>query len=751
MNMKKIILPIVVVLFTSTLYAGQRTLKQMKQIAASVLNDNTQQDLKKSSKSQLEVLKESDELAFIGYTNGGFVVVSKDDNNEEVLGYSKESMVNENLPNGLNWWVKAMNEVLSNTKSSNMKKSPRRAPAISIEPIEPLIKTQWGQESPYNDLLKFNLFGNTYTFATGCVATAMAQVIKYYEHPEKGIGQHSYNRTYISGTQEETITIETDFSAHTYDYSNMLDKYSSQSSQEQKNAVAILMKDCGVSVDMQYGEDFSGAYSSAIPDALKTYFGYDEGIKLERRSVKYDNGTIEERYTPEEWKAIIIKELQGNRPIIYSGSDDTEGGHEFIVDGLDENGYVHVNWGWDGDCDGYFDIDLLNPDEYSFSNQQDAVIGIKPAKCILASGTCGAQGDNVTWELDCDGVLTISGEGAMVDYSLLPDWYNYRNTISTINISDGVTTIGESAFSGCSNITSVEISNSVTSIGKSAFYGCNITQIDIPNSITEIGETAFWNCTNLNSINIPESVISIGAFAFSGCRALTSVSVDSNNKKYDSRNNCNAIIETSTNTLIAGCQNTIIPDDITRIGGAFDDCDNLTTIEIPSSITEIQLRAFMSCDQLTSITLPSSIKTIGQEAFYACDKITSVTCLATTPPEIANDAFGNVETSKIPLYVPATAYNDYKNAAVWRDFDIRKLGNTYTVTFLDNNDENIDEVEVTEGDDAPEPDIPEPDGYKFIGWDKPLTNIQSDLTVKAKYAKIFDSPNGQYIIKSNCE
>ena len=308
----------------------------------------------------------------------------------------------------------------------------------------------------------------------------------------------------------------------------------------------------------------------------------------------------------------------------------------------------------------------------------------------------------------CKGLISVTIGNSVT--SIGRSAFSSCTGLTSVTIPNSVTHIEESAFRDCTGLTSVIIPNSVTHIEESAFRDCTgLTSVIIPNSVTYIGGAAFYWCTGLTSVTIGNSVTSIGGSAFRGCKGLSSIVVASGNAKYDSRDNCNAIIETEPNTLIAGCKNTIIPNSVTSIGQyAFLGCTGLTSVTIPNSVTGIGYDAFYGClgltsvivgnsvtsigDDafngcmvLTSVTIGNSVTSIGDRAFYGCPGLASITVMATTPASVGSFSFQSYD---IPLFVPCGFGDVYRNHATWRQFiTIVESDFTYEINVFSENED----------------------------------------------------------------
>ena len=250
--------------------------------------------------------------------------------------------------------------------------------------------------------------------------------------------------------------------------------------------------------------------------------------------------------------------------------------------------------------------------------------------------------------------------------------------LTEIIIGSGVKTIGANTFSGCTGLTSVTFSNLLQTIGDRAFQECKglTGTLVIPETVISIGEAAFDGCNGLTEISIPQSVTSIRWHAFGECSGLGSIVVDASNTVYDSRNNCNAIMETATNTLIRGCKNTVVPQNCEAIKDyAFDNCEELTEVTIPNSVTTIGERAFQECWELKDVTIGSGVTSIGDEAFSGCNKLNKITSLATTAPSVQSCTFSNIKSNGT-LYVleGATGYDTWIQTGNTNNYEIY-LGN----------------------------------------------------------------------------
>jgi len=305
--------------------------------------------------------------------------------------------------------------------------------------------------------------------------------------------------------------------------------------------------------------------------------------------------------------------------------------------------------------------------------------------------------------------------------------------VRDLMIPNSVTNISNYAFYNCIGLTSVTIGKSVTSIGVKSFMNCSgITSVTIPNSMTNIEEGAFSGCIDLTSITIPQNVTSIGREAFYGCSNLTSIKVEAGNAKYDSRDNCNAIIETKNNRLIMGCQNTIIPSSVTSIGNKAFYCSGLTSITIPSGVISIGDAAFI-CSDLISVTIPNSVTSIGVDAFRNCNNLLKVISKIENPFNLRSDAFSKNTLYNGTLYVPTGTIEKYKSTSGWNQFTFISDKVTYKLTYFVDNVE-YKSYEIEEGETVNPEQAPTKEGYTFSGWsDIPETMPAKDVTVTGTF------------------
>lgn len=379
------------------LHAKPRTYQDAQQIATE-FNGNTGITPKGTKTTvQLAYTKNgsSQPLYYVFNKGTGFVIVSADDRATEILGYSDAGSFDiNNLPDNFRSWLGVYETELETLYSQTEQdleitnKPAQTRTQGTGSALSPLLgDIMWDQGDPYNSFCPS--LPNGQKTSVGCVATAMAQIMRYHRWPEQGTGSKSGYTTKSNGLKVDGVN----FANTTYDWANMPSTCTSSSPRGERMAIATLMFHCGVSVEMDYGLS-SGAYSSDVPNALTTYFGYNPNMEVLYRDY----------YTKAEWDSIVRKELNDKRPVYYSGSS-INGGHAFVCDGYDANGLFHFNWGWSGLSNGYFALSSLTPSSqgiggssggYNFA--QGIIIGIQPE----------ATANSDVYQLCLDTTMTIS-------------------------------------------------------------------------------------------------------------------------------------------------------------------------------------------------------------------------------------------------------------------------------------------------------------------------------------------------------
>ncbi|MBR5085305.1 MAG: C10 family peptidase [Prevotella sp.] len=294
----------------------------------------------------------------------GFVIVSGDDRTTPILGYSDEGSFNLNqMPDNIKAWMEYYNEAMEWVAENNLSNKMNTGRPTDV--ISPLLKTKWDQGEPYNILCPNGC-------PTGCIATAMAQVMNYHKYPTQETAP--VPAYYCQSLNKQMPELP----ATTFEWDKMRNTYSRNSSEESKMAVAKLMQYCGQIVEMDYSPSGSGAAGMILPDRMPQYFRYPHTMHYVSR----------EGYSIAEWDSLLINELKNNRPVLYTGYTTASEGHAFVCDGYDGKGLYHINWGWGGSADGYFRISVLDANtngtgagstSYKFSISQSALLGVQPS------------------------------------------------------------------------------------------------------------------------------------------------------------------------------------------------------------------------------------------------------------------------------------------------------------------------------------------------------------------------------------
>ena len=417
-------------LMTVSMMAERITESDAAAVANAFMNPASSSSAKRVPAKRMVLKKAAatNESLYYVYENAdgeGWVMVAANDVLSPILAYSETGHFRtDNMPVNVKSWLDKYDRFIQKIEADgataseetteeweSLRKGIRRAKGDAV--VGPLVKTQWDQDAPYNDLCPGTGSDKAYT---GCVATAMAQVMNYWQWPVKGTGSRTYtpmDPNSDSGAASKRYGQQTaNFGNTTYDWANMKKKHYTSDTQAQKTAIATLMFHCGVATDMMYGNDAdggSGTYTVNYGDwdwstsegecaqnALYMFFGYKKATGYMRDGYTYYGTKYYDKWSDADWTAMVKGELDKNRPIMYAGAGSA-GGHSFICDGYDDAGYFHFNWGWSGSNDGYYKLSKLAPGSggagggsYDFSEDQDVIIGIEPniqGHTVITNGT----------------------------------------------------------------------------------------------------------------------------------------------------------------------------------------------------------------------------------------------------------------------------------------------------------------------------------------------------------------------------
>lgn len=581
---------------------------------------------------------------FYVYNKGeddGYVIVGGDEQAKEILAYVPQGHFNyDKLPDNMKWLLgKYENEIdtaiiISSTMPlSILKQSTRNRNFVDIPDM---ITTKWNQGEPYNNAIPAIVDGDTtYHSPTGCVPTALAQIMNYWKYPTQGIGSKSYTLNYPDINQSMTYTA--DFANTTYDWSNMLDQYvEGQYTTAQANAVSTLMYHIGVALQVSYiwcetahfSSDGIESYNGTIGlmHDLPAYFGYDEGMQLVSRR----------DFTLDQWKMLLYNELSAGRPVYYSGNN-LEGGHAFVCHGYSSDlDMFSFNWGWGGLEDGYFSLSGTNAVNGFTASSEEMLIGIRPKghNCGVSELSFGDKFmvDGIWYKVWDEQKREVEvTHTTITDPSVNPDITDFEYCSGNVTIPpfvqhDGidytVSRIGTAAFmtatNGQTNVSSISLPPTITSLGAGAFFYCQSLSdsIIIPDAVEIIPNRCFEQCNRSPYISIPSSVKSIGTYAFYGCRLLEEIS---------------------------------LPEGCYKVSSfAFYDCNHLSIVNLPSTFF-----IFGDCcfDGTNIIKMSFPCDKFVSAQTYSEGQYTTINYASPFPSSIGKGV----------LYVPETMVDTYRN------------------------------------------------------------------------------------------
>ena len=630
--MRKTTLFFISLSFATIACAAPRTPQAMLQAAQKQFASLYSAHGKKAPAMKPELMREDPTFRIYGYKQGGFVVVSADDLMPEVLGYSDDGApYSEGKNPNFEWWLSLVKEATKEAQTKNVPRTVTKPDASKYSTnVAALVTSKWGQDAPYNNLCPDAPYSSqwggsgTARAVTGCVATAMAQILYYHKAPLHGVGTHSVGVPF----DYPTATYTFDFGNTTFDWDNMIDEYSGNYTPEQANAVATLMYACGIASDMQYAPDGSGTYTKNASDGLKRNFGLSEDVHVEDR----------ENTSEPDWMDMVYNEVDNGRPILYTGVSGWDGGHAFVLDGYNQNGQVHINWGWDGSDNGMYDIATLSVESYSFSSYQDMCIGISPERQLLTADTVTlAQAGTLAAEFPTDstrtniGMLKVNGDINSTDLKLL----RYMAGVD----ENGNATKGK--------LNTLDLSDAHIVSGGDAYLIDGNTRFTTAND--ELPERAFYGARRLSSLALPKGIkhIGDGALAVSGLRE---VSLEPAADADYTINDDVIYSKADTTDLIA-----VMPY---KSG----------YLTLPIGVRNIHPYAMANVRGLAGLRLTSTVETVGAYAFADMSGLNEFRVYSKEPPLTGDHAVSGLDFHNCKLYVPAGSKTRYTNHSQWGQF-----------------------------------------------------------------------------------
>lgn len=521
--------------------------------------------------------------------------------------------------------------------------------------VEPLLVTHWSQDGDENSMLPIVNVEEGIRAAAGCGATAVAQIMKFWNFPTHGIGYNYYYWDTISGQEQ---VLYADFENTTYDWTNMIAKYkgNSNTTQQQIDAVSTLMAHIGTALEMKY--DYSHAEQKPttatqieyIHSALKKYFGYNSNMYI----VRYINGA----YSMDEWLTMIYSELSEGRPVLmggrYTNSKGEYADHIYVADGYDENGNVHLNLGKAGigfNQDTYYDLTETGK---TYTENMRMILGISPYKLDATVNTVNVQTPGTLIDV-------LGGELNSKRFCRLKiTGYINNDDIKLLEKLTAVTT-GQLSYLDLSECT---LEGDI--IKDHSFNECyTLQEILLPSNVTEIREAAFYGCRGLLSIGIPDNLKFLERYSLMDCRYLSKIELPQSLNRIDnnpfSRVKLDELIINEANPYFKVQNNTIFSKNGKKLqcmAGKFKG-----KYIIPEGVENLTRYTFDGCHMIDSLIIPSTIKNLGTESFRGCEGLKHVFCYSTSAPN--HYAAFPYSSSRI-LHIPHGCADDYINKG-WKD------------------------------------------------------------------------------------